>query len=449
MTAPSIWDILDRGLGEQPEAEAAVLGCALVFGKDAAADMCRVLTREDFYNPLNQIVYDRIEGLVGEAHEGPWDRGVVTTLGKAKAQVSRTYVAGLCNEAVTTSQAAFFFGRIREAAALRAFAQETLRAMTSGAGYTLEESRAMVERTLALADRGLPVVSSKEAGTTHMQEVEERRQGTGGLGIQWPWPELNQLTGGLRAAKSWIMGARTSIGKTAVALAVSRYAAECGNHVLYVSLEMQRNDLLDRLYASIACIDGLSISTGHLSDEDMVNLHAAKEWFGKLPFDITDKPACSVRDIWAMAKRLPAGRGLLVVDYLQLVTPSDRRAKRNEQIASISRDLKNLAGVIGCPVLTLSSITRPADRSAKGVREKAPTRFDMKESGDIENDCDGLILLHRPDYGDGEKRSPVSDLEVNLEKQRNGPTGEFKLKFYRNYQAVLPLWSTPKPAWEG
>ncbi|MGH9447616.1 MAG: replicative DNA helicase, partial [Terriglobia bacterium] len=257
----------------------------------------------------------------------------------------------------------------------------------------------------------------------------DRRQGV--TGIETGFEVLDSMTSGLQSGELTIIAARPSLGKTALALNIAAHAAARHKKVVAVfSLEMSKESLLIRLLCSEGRIDSHRLRTGFASKEDWAKMTKALGELSEAPLLIDDTPALSVMQIRAKARRLKAEKGLdlVIVDYLQLVTGHGRFENRNQEVSYISRGFKAIAKELGVPVVALSQLSR-APEAGKG---REPQLSDLRDSGSIEQDADMVIFIHRG-AGNGEFDDPGVVTELNIGKQRNGPTGPFKLVFLKPY----------------
>jgi replicative DNA helicase len=249
-------------------------------------------------------------------------------------------------------------------------------------------------------------------------------------GLPTGFIDLDEKTAGLQNSELIIMAARPSHGKTALAMNIARHIAVDHNiPVFVVSLEQSRIELAERILCSHARVDSFKLRKGHLSSEENRKLIEAGGDMGNAPLFIDDTPGQSMLRIAANARRLKLREKikLVVIDYLQLIEPDNRRDNRQEQVAQISRRLKFLARELQIPVMALAQV----NRSSEDRTEHKPRLADLRESGAIEQDADTVMLLHRPEmYEPGQKEGV---LEILIAKQRNGPTGEISLTFLKQY----------------
>ena len=253
-------------------------------------------------------------------------------------------------------------------------------------------------------------------------------------GIPTGYVDLDNLMAGLQKSELIIIAARPSVGKTAFALNLVRHAIiEENVPILFVSLEMARVELAERLLACQSRVDSHRIRKGQLGSDDIQKLMDAGGVLSKARLYIDDTPARSMLQIAATARRLMkkeeknGGLKMIVVDYLQLIEPESRRDPRQEQVAQISRRLKILARDLKIPVVALAQV----NRASEDRQDHKPRLSDLRESGSIEQDADTVLMLHRPGKFDGAHDDNI--LEVIISKQRNGPTGEVTLTYLKQY----------------
>jgi replicative DNA helicase len=276
----------------------------------------------------------------------------------------------------------------------------------------------------------------KEA--TRMIESLRARK-TSVTGVASGFSELDNLTAGFQSSDMIIIAARPSTGKTAFALSLARHAAvETGTPVLIFSLEMAEIQLATRMLCAEAFVDAQQVRTGRISSSDMTNIVSRMDRLSQAEIYIDDTPAISIIELGAKARRLKQEKniGMIVVDYLQLISPVKEGGKSNreQEIAQISRSLKALAKELNIPILALAQLNRSVEQRSG---DRRPQLSDLRESGSIEQDADVVMFLSRPEtYGiqnfpDGSSTKDV--VEVVIGKQRNGPIGDIKLKFLRQY----------------
>lgn len=275
------------------------------------------------------------------------------------------------------------------------------------------------------ADAGSSVVEVHEALLELMSATEEQSRAT-----PTGWPGLDDLLrGGLQPGRLYILAARTSVGKTAFAVNMARHVARKGEPVLFVSLEQSRNEIIERLLASMSGVDServlglLNDASGESADRQTV-IECANR-LAELPLTFDDASSRSVAQIASVARvrKRRKGLGLLIVDYLTLVTPDDRRVQREQQVAAISRSMKVLAKDLEIPVVCLAQL----NRSIEGREKKRPRLSDLRESGAVEQDADAVLFLDRPAAYD-DKADPT-EARVIVAKNRQGKVGDVVLRW--------------------
>jgi replicative DNA helicase len=248
--------------------------------------------------------------------------------------------------------------------------------------------------------------------------------------VPFPWEDLQELTAGLHPAELIVIAARTSVGKTCLASGLARAATLRGVPVFFVSLEQRDEELVSRLLCAEARVDSHGWRRADLNKDEYGKVMAAAEGIARTAAPLVLNDACgqTMQRIAAAARwwKLKKGVGLVVVDYLQLVEPEDRRATRQEQVAGVSRRLKRLARELNVPVVALAQL----NRAAEGRQDKRPQLADLRESDAIGQDADVVLLLHKPE---DQLTGNVDRVEVLIRKQRNGPTGRVELRFHKAY----------------
>jgi replicative DNA helicase len=250
-------------------------------------------------------------------------------------------------------------------------------------------------------------------------------------GVPTGFPHLDNLLAGLQPADLVILAARPSMGKTALALDIARQTAtKHGTAVGIFSLEMSSQQLVDRMLAAQAGVNSWRLRTGKIRDDDeFERLQDAMSTLSDAPIFIDDKSSATVLSMRSIARRLKLEKdlGLIVVDYLQLITPTQARGSDNlvQQITEISRSLKGMARELNVPVLALSQLSRAVEQ-----RRGRPRLSDLRDSGSIEQDADVVMFIHREDKMNADTGAEKTNIaEILIEKHRNGPVGKIDLRF--------------------
>ncbi|MGH8570992.1 MAG: replicative DNA helicase [Gammaproteobacteria bacterium] len=423
MAGEPIWDEF---------AERSVLG-AVIGSQTAWDEVSGVLTRDDFYRPAHGHVWAAAAGLAQEGR--PVD--AVTVLG----ELMRTpgwvrefpgggYLHDLIASVPTSAAVAYHAAIVAEKATLRRVVQAgrtiVQLAECGGAGVDASDVLGAVRREVDNATKSRGGAGMVPVGDAVWPFVDGLDAEPGGV-VATPWPQLDDvLNGGLRVGELVYVAARTSVGKTVVAAAMARGAAQAGIPTAVCSLEMSRDELLARLVADVATVPLSSLLAHEVCPDDRDRCKRAADRIAAWPLWIDDSADVSVADIAARCRGLARqGLGLVVVDHTGLLRPVDARAARQEQVAHTSRDLKLLAKTHEVPVVACHQLNREPEKRSDG-RPRLP---DMRESGATEADADKVLLLWRPPDRPGE-------LVVIVAKNRNGPTGDVVLAFSGRYARV-------------
>jgi len=345
-------------------------------------------------------------------------------------------LAELWDAAPTAANAVHYAHIVRDRSIVRSLinvGNEILRDAYDQVGPADELLHQATGKMLDVAERG---VTGRVYGMDKMLEETfdriDQRQTRGGSsisGISSGYPDLDEVTAGFQNSEMIIIAARPSVGKTAFALNLIRnIAVDEKSTVLFCSLEQSRVEIVERLLCSHARVDAQKLRKGLMNAEDMERLIAASGIMRNAKIFIDDSPGQGMLRIAANARRLKLRNDLkmVVIDYLQLIEPENRRDPRQEQVAQISRRLKGLARELSIPVIALAQV----NRSSEDRQDHKPRLSDLRESGSIEQDADTVILLHRPERFEPGQHEGLT--EVIIGKQRNGPVGEITLTFNKN-----------------
>jgi replicative DNA helicase len=427
-------------------AERTLLG-ALFRHSAAVAEVVPLVRPEDFYGDANQKIYAAMLALFeqGKPADLPSVADVLQRRGQVEDVGGYGYLAELFEAAGTGPAAASYAGTVREHSVFRrlAHAGRLIADAADRPTGSAEQALEAAEREIfAIAQLGLAgdTVRLSEALGEASERIDARVERGAGLpcGVSTGFADLDDRTAGLQNSELVVVGARTGCGKTALALALARNAAASGTPTLFVSLEQSRAELAERLWCAEGSVDSHRTRRGYLSADEAQRLQAARRRIDDLPLFIDHTPAQTTLRITANARRLRLrhGVGLVIIDYLQLIEPDDRRVSRQQQIGGITRRLKLLARDLAVPVVALCQLNREAED------RRRPELRDLREAGDIEQDSDVVILMHRPKgerQGDTELDPGVRELFIG--KQRNGPVGEVRLAFvpqFTRFEDFIP-----------
>ena len=430
------------------EAEEYLLSCCLIDGNDTVARCLEgKISPASFYAPANRLVFEVLLGLYNKGM--PIDLAVLAEELKTSRQLDEiggyAYLTQISGRIPTTAQAGYFIEKVRETQLLRDLIKVSAGAIESCYTYSggLEEFIDKVEQEIfAVTQDRVSDAARQMGGPTReaMSVITKMMQHKGELtGISSGFKDLDTLTYGFQKQEMIVLAARPSMGKTSLALNFAEHAAlprsgKPGVPVMIFSLEMGASQLALRMLCSRAKLNMKLLREGLLSknDDNYKNLHNTVDEFSKAPIYIDDSSQLTIMELRAKARRQHARSplGMVVVDYLQLLSPTDPRVPREQQVAEASRGLKSLAKELNVPVLVLSQLNRAAEKD-----DRTPKLSDMRESGSIEQDADVVLIIARPkDLSEDQKKFQVAadSAELIVAKQRNGPIGDLKLTFLRD-----------------
>lgn len=427
------------------EAEEAVLGAILV-NPNVVTKVVEFLTPDSFYKPAHKYVYEAMLQLFNENEriDIVSVSDVLSFNSKLEVIGGRAFVNDLSFKTITTANIEYYAKIVQEKAIKRSLINAGSEIVTLG--YDMNPTT----ESLDTAEKLIFDISSKKAAKdlSHIKDlvlqsyekIEHRYNHRDELtGVPTGFYELDNLTNGFQKSDLIILAARPSMGKTAFALNIAQNVAiRTKIPVAIFSLEMSKEQLVQRMLCSEAEVDTQKIRTGNMQRKDWDKLANSMSEISEAPIYIDDTPGCTLTDIRAKCRRLAMEEkklGLIVIDYLQLMEGSGKE-ERIQQISSISRGLKTLAREIDIPVIALSQLSRAVEQR----KDRRPMLSDLRESGAIEQDADIVMFIYREDYynreeGDDEISKPTGKegkSDIIIAKQRNGPVGNFELLFQSN-----------------
>lgn len=428
------------------EAEEAVLGAILV-NPNVITKVVEFLIPDSFYKPAHRYIYEAMLQLFNqnERIDIVSVSDVLSFNSKLEIIGGRAFVNDLSFKTITTSNIEYYAKIVQEKAVKRALINAGSEIVTFG--YDLnptDESLENAEKLIFdIASRKATKDMShvKDLVLTSYEKIEHRYNHRDELtGVKTHFYELDNMTNGLQKSDLIILAARPSMGKTALALnIVQNVAVKSKTPVAVFSLEMSKEQLVQRMLCSEAEVDTQKIRTGNMQRKDWDKLAHAMSDLSEAPIYIDDTAGCTLTDIRAKCRRLAMEEkklGLVVIDYLQLMEGSGKE-ERIQQISAISRGLKTLARELDVPVIALSQLSRAVEQR----KDRRPMLSDLRESGAIEQDADIVMFIYRDDYYNrgegGEEEAPKSTgkegkSDIIIAKQRNGPVGDFELLFQSN-----------------
>ena len=436
-------------LGKVPphdaEAEQAVLG-SMLTDKDAVISAIEVLKEEDFYRTDNRLIYSAILNLYNRAE--PIDiitvKAELESLGKFEQVGGMEYLATLPDKVPTTANATKYINIVEEKSTLRSLIKAANEIIdlgydpTEDVDYVTESAEKKIFNLMQNKDKKsyTPIKDILVDSFTQLEELYNRKQHI--TGVPTGFTELDNRTAGFHGSDLILIAARPAMGKSAFALNIATNAAVRANvPVMIFSLEMSKEQMVNRILCSEAMVDSNKLRTGKLDEDDWTKLAGKIGQLAEAQIYIDDTPGISVTEIRAKCRKLKLekGLGMVVIDYLQLVQGTNRRSgTREQEISEISRSLKILAKEIGVPVIALSQLSRAVEQRP----DHRPMLSDLRESGAIEQDADIVMFLYRDDYynQDSEKKNIA---EVIIAKHRGGSTGTVELLWLGSYTKFVNL----------
>ena len=396
-------------LGKVPpndiEAEQAVIG-SMLTDKDAVSAAIEVLKEEDFYREDNKAIYSAILSLYNRSQ--PIDiitlKSELSSIGKLEAVGGLEYIASLPDKVPTTANAVQYIKIVEEKSVLRNLIKTANELITLGYDPTQD-----VENIMDGAEKKIFEVMQKrnQTGYTSIKDIlvdtftqlEQLYNQKGYVtGVPTGFMDLDRKTAGLHNSDLILVAARPAMGKSAFALNIATNAAVKANvPVIIFSLEMSKEQMINRILCSEAMVDSNKVRTGTIDDDEWTKLACASGQLSEAPIYVDDTPGISIMEIRAKCRKLKLEKniGMVVIDYLQLIQGSGKRGgSREQEIAEISRSLKILAKEINVPVIALSQLSRAPEQRP----DHRPMLSDLRESGSIEQDADIVMFLYRDDY---------------------------------------------------
>jgi replicative DNA helicase len=426
---------------QSAEAEQAVIG-GLMLAPESLDRVGDFLTEHDFYRRDHRLIYRAIRELSEKSK--PFD---AVTLGEwfdanglAEQIGGTTYLIELASSTPSAANIRAYAEIVREKAVLRQLIEAGTEIVNDGFQPEGRESHEVLsaaeQKVFRIAEQGrrgrADFVSLRDAMKDAFQILQERYENQGAVtGLPTGFTDLDEMTAGLQPSDLIILAARPAMGKTTLALNIAEYGAlKTKKAVAVYSMEMSSSQLAFRLISSIGRVNATRLRTGQLEDEDWSRVNMAIKMLSEVKIFIDDTPALSPDVLRSKARRIKREHdlGLIVIDYVQLMQVPGNSENRATEISEISRSLKALAKELNVPVIALSQL----NRSLESRTDKRPVMSDLRESGAIEQDADIIMFIYRDEYY--HKDSTDKGLaEVIIGKQRNGPTGTVKLKFFGEY----------------
>ncbi len=430
------------------EAEKSTLG-SLLIDKDSIVKISDILKPEDFYHDAHKLIYQAISDL--NAKRTPIDLVTLTSILDDRKQLKgiggASYLSQLSNEVPTSTHIFQYASIVKEKAILRKLilAGDTIK----GLGYVEDEN---IEELIDKAEKSLFSVSQTFVsdsfvhvkdilGATYekisdLHDADAKEKYTG---VSTGYKSLDNILSGLHPSDLVILAARPAMGKTALALNIAENIASAGKSVGFMSLEMSKEQLVERMFCSILRVDSWKMRTGQLTDDDFSNIGTVMDQMNSMKLFIDDSLGNSISELKSKARRLKIEHGLdvLFIDYLQLMSGSSKSqymGNRVQEISEISRSLKELARDLRIPIVALSQLSRAVESRPN----KTPQLSDLRESGAIEQDADVVLMMYREDYYEEDSdRKGVADILIR--KHRHGPIGGVELFFKKEQLRFMEI----------
>ncbi|EKD92498.1 MAG: hypothetical protein ACD_28C00418G0006 [uncultured bacterium] len=420
------------------EAEKSVLG-SLLIDKDAILKVADMLMPDDFYFEQNAMIYRAILELFQK--RSPIDLLTMANILEEKEQMDtvggRTYLAELTQSVITSTHVPQYAAIVKSKATLRKLIRAGQRITALGYDETEELEALLEDSEKALFNVSQNFIKEKfvhikdilaqtyeKIADLHDDENKNKYRGT-----PTGFNGLDKILSGLQPSDLVILAARPAMGKTSMALNIAQNVAKGKKTVGIISLEMSKEQLVERLFCSLLSVDSWKLRTGKLDEEDFARIGTVMDELNSNSIFIDDSTSGSLAELRAKSRRLQMEHGLdlLVIDYLQLMTLSGAGGSitnRVQEISEISRSLKTLARELKIPIIALSQLSRAVENRPS----KVPQLSDLRESGSIEQDADVVLMMYREDYYEEDtERQGVTDIFIR--KHRNGPIGRVELMF--------------------
>lgn len=420
------------------EAEKSVLGSMLIEDEAIGAAV-EILDESWFYDPAHQKIYAAIVDLYNSSK----NVDLITLSDKLKNEGALesiggvSYLSTMIDLVPTAANVDHYAQIVKEKGVLRKLIKNATQIVAEsyeGKGKIEDIVDSAEKLIFEVADlkqkqRVVPIKDLVREGIENIDKLYQRKESITGLATGFS--EIDKMTSGLQKADLIIIAARPSMGKTAFAITLGEHIGISGKAgVAIFSLEMSKEQLVQRMLCSQARVDAHKVRTGFLSPSDWPKLTSAAGRLSESQIYIDDTPAISVMELRAKARRLKANHDIkiIILDYIQLMRGSTKSESRQQEISEISRSLKSLAREIGVPVIALSQLSR----AVESRQDKRPQLSDLRESGAIEQDADVVMLLMREEYYDPTEENR-GQADIILAKQRNGPVGTVKLSFVKEH----------------
>lgn len=438
-------NVLKRVLPHSMEAEQSVIG-SMIMDREAIVAASEMISGDDFYNKQYGVLFETMR----ELNDGGSPVDLVTLQDRLKTKdvppevSSLEFIRELLTASLTSANIKYYAGIVGEKSTLRSLIRlneeiaNTCYAGKESLESILEDTEKRVFQLVQKGHKADNYVPIRQVVMNAMDKIEMAARNRGSVtGIPTGFLDLDYRTAGLQPSDLVLIAARPSMGKTAFMLNLARNVAFKRDLPMAIfSLEMSKEQLINRMFSMESNVDSQKLRTGQLNDQDWERLIESAGVIGKSGLIIDDTPGISITELRSKCRKykLEHGLSIVMIDYLQLMTGSGRTDSRQQEISDISRSLKALARELSVPVIALSQLSRAVEQRP----DHRPMLSDLRESGAIEQDADVVMFLYRDDYynHDSEKKGIT---EIIIAKQRNGPIGMVELAWLPEYQKFANL----------
>ncbi len=434
---------MSRQLPHSIDAEKALLGAALMYPFAIKNANELGLVADDFFMEAHKHIYNAMSD-IDQAGKLVDVTALISNLDDQKTlhlSGGVDYIMELVDHSISSANVKYYVEIIQDKSYMRNLIFTAQRIAEQGflSEHDIDDIMDDAEKQILHVTRTRRTSDFKDTKEVVHNVIENiskmSEQKSNITGLKTSFRDLDNITNGLQSGDLIILAARPSMGKTAFAINLGVQVARFNNlPIALFSLEMPAEQLIMRMLSATSSIEGSKLRSGYLSNDEWNRLHEAASELRSLPVYIDDTPSIKVSEIFSKCRKLSSekGLGLIIVDYIQLISASKSSENRQQEVSEISRNLKALAREMKVPVIALSQLSRLVERR----EDKRPMLSDLRESGALEQDADLVLFLYRDEYymkessGEGQEK-----VEIDVAKHRNGPTRKFELAFDRNINA--------------
>lgn len=436
--------VIKRTPPHNKEAERAVIGC-MIIDREAAIIATEILDKEDFFERQYALFFEVISELINE--QITVDNIVIAEKMKEKKIPNEIYsienITSIISEVTTALNIKSYANIVKEKSTLRRLIKsiDNISQMcysdSQKAEFVIEEAEKQIFN-ISKSKSSSEFENIRDIVLRAIENIEAAAKNRGGVtGIPTGFIDLDYRTAGFQNSDFILIAARPSMGKSAFMLNIAEYTAiKLGITTAIFSLEMSKEQLVKRILSTDAKVDSQALRTGNLKEEDWIKLAESAQVIGNSKLIIDDTNSISIAELRSKCRKLKIEQnlGIIIIDYLQLMTGSKKSESRQQEISDISRSLKGIARELDIPVIALSQLSRAVEQRP----DKRPMLSDLRESGAIEQDADVVMFIYRDEYYNHDTED-TGIAEIIIGKQRNGPTGTIKLGWQSQYTRFVNL----------